>query len=108
MKRSPKLRAVFVFGVLMIATAAWSEEPVPRFEPPRSGLELERPARSGRFFVVAGRRSAVFGYENRPMEAWVYPLKLVDDLRLSFRLHGYPLEIEGVEALAPVPRRPQA
>jgi glycogen debranching enzyme len=108
MKRSPKLRAVFVFAATVLTTAAWSEEPVPRFEPPRSGLELERPARAGRFFVVAGRRSAVFGYENRPLEAWAYPLKLVDDLRLSFRLHGYPLEIEALDALASVAVRPEA
>ena len=29
------------------------------------------------------------------LEAWVYPLKVLDDFRLSFRLHDYPLDIEG-------------
>ncbi|PYQ17942.1 MAG: hypothetical protein DMF81_26430, partial [Acidobacteria bacterium] len=55
---------------------------VPRFPMPKSGLELERPVRSGAFFDVVGRRSALFGYETRGLEAWVYPLKLVDDFRL--------------------------
>ena len=31
------------------------------------------------------------------LEAWVYPLKVLDDFRLSFRLQGYPLEIDGPE-----------
>ena len=108
MNRSPKRWAVLAFCGGMISTVARAEEPVPRFETPRTGLELERPARAGRFFAVAGRRSAVFGYENRPMEAWAYPLKLVDDFRLSFRLQGYPLDIDGVDALASVAVRPEA
>ena len=67
----------------------------------RAPHERPRPStrhtESARFFDVVGRRSAVFGYENRAFEAWVYPLKLVDDFRLSFRLQGYPLEIQGDE-----------
>ena len=62
---------------------------------PASGLRLERHTRSGAFFDVVGRRSAAFGYENRAMEAWAYPLKLVDDFKLGFLLEGYPLEIDG-------------
>jgi glycogen debranching enzyme len=81
---------------------------VPRFALPASGLELARPTRPGTFFDVVGRRSAVFGYENRPLEAWVYPLKLVDDFRLSFRLEGYPLEIEGTDIASFVSARPEA
>jgi Glycosyl-hydrolase family 116, catalytic region len=58
------------------------------------GLELERPTHAGAFFDVTGRRAAIFGYENRDAEAWVYPLEIVDGLALSFRLEGYPLEID--------------
>ena len=47
---------------------------VARFPMPKSGLELERPVRPGAFFDVVGRRSALFGYENRGLEAWAYPL----------------------------------
>ena len=77
---------------------------IPRFDLPRSGLELERPTRPGAFFDVVGRRSAVFGYENRPFEAWAYPLKLVDDFKLAFRLEGYPLEFDGARHPAAVDR----
>ena len=56
------------------------------------------------FLDVVGRRSALFGYEGRPLEAWVYPLKLVDDLAFAFRLKDYPIEIEGEDVLARVDR----
>ncbi len=81
---------------------------VPRFPLPSTGLVLERPARAGRFFDVVGRRSAAFGYENRPLEAWVWPLKLVDDFQLAFRLQDYPLEIEAASILASISVRPEA
>jgi glycogen debranching enzyme len=81
---------------------------VPRFDLPKSGLELARHTESGKFFDVVGRRSAVFGYENRPLEAWVYPLKLIDDFKLSFQLQGYPLEIHGAQIATGIAVRPEA
>ncbi len=81
---------------------------VPRFERTGSGLELARPAEAGKFFDVVGRRSAVFGHENRALEAWVYPLKLIDDFKLSFQLQGYPLELEGSQAATGISVRPEA
>lgn len=96
-----------VVGLACGAGLALAAE-VPRFELPRSGLVLEEAARTGRFFAVAGRRSAAFGYENRGLEAWVYPLKILDELRLSFRIQGYPLEVEGADILASVSVRPEA
>jgi glycogen debranching enzyme len=55
-----------------------------------------------------GRRSAVFGYEGRALEAWVYPLKILDDFRLSFRLAGYPLDIPGADIESRIEVRPEA
>jgi glycogen debranching enzyme len=81
---------------------------VPRFAVPASGLRLERHTESGAFFDVVGRRSAAFGYENRAMEAWAYPLKLVDDFTLGFLLEGYPLEIEGPRIAKWIDVRPEA
>jgi glycogen debranching enzyme len=81
---------------------------VTRFPLASSGLELRRPALRGRFFDVLGRRAAVFGREGVGFEAWAYPLKLVDDFRLSFRLHDYPLDIEGNDVLAQIEVRPEA
>ena len=33
---------------------------------------------------VSGRRAALLGYEGRGLEAWVYPLKVLDDFSLAF------------------------
>jgi glycogen debranching enzyme len=79
-----------------------------KFNLPKSGLQLERRAQAGTFFDVVGRKSAVAGYENRSLEAWVYPLKILDDFKLSFRLQGYPLDIQGTEVMTSIDVRPEA
>ena len=81
---------------------------VPRFEPAESGLSLERSARIGAFFDVLGRKSAVFGYENRPFEVWTYPLKLVSDFELAFQIADYPGTFAGTELVTSVEVRPEA
>ena len=97
---------------LALASSAPGEPPspkrVPRFDLPRSGLEIASPTHFGRFLDVVGRRSAVFGRESQALEAWVYPLELVDDFGLSFRLHGYPLDIDGRDVAATITVRPEA
>ena len=81
---------------------------IPRFELAKSGLELERRTQNGSFFDVVGRRAAVFGYENRSLEAWVYPLKVLDSFSLSFRLQDYPLDIPGPDVATAINVRPEA
>jgi glycogen debranching enzyme len=81
---------------------------VPKFPLRKSGLELERRTQAGSFFDVVGRRAAVFGYEHRPLEAWVYPLKLLDDFELSFRIEGYPLEFRAADLAVRINVRPEA
>lgn len=90
------------------ASVAGTEGWVGRFDTPAPGLSLSRPSRAGRFFDVTGRRSAVFGYEHRTLEVWAYPLKLVHDFRLAFRLEGYPLDIEGTDTAVWIDVRPEA
>ncbi len=80
----------------------------PKFSLPKSGLELERRTQSGSFFDVVGRRAVIVGYENRTMEAWVYPLKVFDEFRLSFKLEGYPLEYDGRDLQVHINVRPEA
>ena len=98
--------------LLGLASPVSSAEPpagwVARFPLPESGMELSRHTEVGKFFDVAGRRSAVFGYENRSLEAWVYPLKVLHDFRLAFRLEGYPLDIDGAEIATGITVRPEA
>ena len=81
---------------------------VPKFPFPQSGLRLERRTRPGAFLDVLGRRSAVFGYEHRQLEAWAYPVQILDQFELSFRLEGYPLEFRGADVAASIEVRPEA
>jgi glycogen debranching enzyme len=81
---------------------------ISKFNLRKSGLAMERRAQAGAFFDVVGRRSAISGYENRSLEAWVYPLKILDDFKLSFRLQGYPLDIQGADSLSGIEVRPEA
>jgi glycogen debranching enzyme len=81
---------------------------VPKFPLPQSGLSLSRPTRPGAFFDVLGRRSAALGYEHRQMEAWAYPVQILDRLELSFRLEGYPFELRGSDTASTIDVRPEA
>lgn len=74
----------------------------------KSGLELERSTHAGTFFDVVGHKSAVLGYEHRGLESWVYPLKLLDDFQLSFRIEGYPLEFRATDLAYLINVRPEA
>jgi glycogen debranching enzyme len=107
-------RAISTLALAVLtAVAAFAATPEPpprvaRFDLPASGLELARHTEAGKFFDVVGRRSAVFGYENRALEAWVYPLKLIDDFKLSFQLQGYPLELDGAQIATGIRVRPES
>lgn len=84
------------------------DDAVDRFPIRADDFQLDRRTHSGAFFDVIGRRSALFGYENRSLEAWVYPLKILDDFALSFRLEGYPLDIDGRDIMASIHVRPDS
>lgn len=90
------------------AQAQMKPSRTPKFSLRKSGLELERRTQNGSFFDVVGRKAAVFGYEHRPLEAWVYPMKLLDDFELSFRIEGYPLEFRASDIAVHITVRPEA
>jgi glycogen debranching enzyme len=99
---------LFIFCSLPEVKAHLNDEAIPKFTLKKSGLELERRTQAGTFFDVVGRRAAVAGYENRPFEVWIYPLKILDDFKLSFRLEGYPLDIQGTDIVSSINARPEA
>lgn len=104
----PLCLALVTFACPTTARAQTTTGLVPRFAPAESGLKLERSARIGAFFDVLGRKSAVFGYENRPFEVWAYPLKLVSDFELAFRIADYPGTFAGTDLVTSVEVRPEA
>ena len=111
-----RLQRIFILGLpfllhlcLTSLTQAQAVLPsIPKFALRKSGLELARRTQPGSFYDVVGRRSAAFGYEHRGLEAWVYPMKILDDFELSFRIEGYPLEFRGADTLVHTSVRPEA
>ena len=79
-----------------------------KFDLKESGLSLERRTQAGTFFDVVGHKSIALGYENRALEAWVYPLKILDNFECSFKIEGYPLPFRGPDIAVLINARPEA
>jgi glycogen debranching enzyme len=79
-----------------------------KFALKESGLTLERRTQPGTFFNVVGHKSAALGYENRALEAWVYPLKILDNFECLFTIEGYPLPFRGPDIAVLINTRPEA
>jgi glycogen debranching enzyme len=92
----------------VVARPAAQHEVTKRFVRATSGLTLSRGITTGAFFDVVGRRSAAFGYEGRSLEAWIYPLKVLDRFQLSYRLEGYPLAVPLADLPATIEVTPEA
>ncbi|MEJ5369259.1 MAG: hypothetical protein WHT08_13125 [Bryobacteraceae bacterium] len=71
------------YAALMAAACAFAAPPV-----------IEKPAQPFKYLGANGRRAALLGSEDGRLEAWVFPIKLVRDFRLSVYVDG---------ALDPVP-----
>jgi glycogen debranching enzyme len=77
--------------LLLLATpAAWAQPPA------HTALELSRPVRTWEFLPIVGTRAGLFGNESGQMEAWVYPLKIFRDFRLTFHVDGRALPAESL------------
>ena len=59
-------------------------------------LELSRPVRPWEFISAPGTRAAIFGHEQGTLEAWVYPLKILNDFHLEFHIDGTVLPAENL------------
>lgn len=90
-----------------LVTAGGAAQEVPRFALPENPLHLKRATHGGVFLNVAGPRSAIFGLENGPLEGWIYPLKVFQDMELAFRLEGYPVDIQGRDIARGIEMRPE-
>ncbi|HSR52611.1 MAG TPA: GH116 family glycosyl hydrolase [Acidobacteriota bacterium] len=59
-----------------------------------SELEILRTARPWEFMDAVGPHAAILGKESGRFEAWVYPLGLLDDFHLGFKLGGREMPAE--------------
>jgi hypothetical protein len=82
---------VLLAGLLVVVrlpVAAQAGGSVARFPMDPSPISISGPPRQGFFIAAEGRQAGVFGDETGSFEVWAWPLKLVRDLHLDFRLAG--------------------
>ena len=90
------------------APAAPVPQPIPRFAREPNPVALVGPARPSRYAEASGRRAAFLGREDGSFEAWVYPLKVLHDLNLSFGTAAYADPIPGASLASTVDIRPES
>ena len=78
------------FGLADAVTAQTSE----RSAAPSKKLEISRTARPWEFLAAVGKRAGLLGNESGKVEAWVYPLKILRDLRLTILTEGREIPAE--------------
>ena len=66
----------------------------PDFSESAKKLEIIRPARPWEFLAAVGRQAGLLGNEAGTVEAWVYPLKILRDLRLTILTEGREIPAE--------------
>src|SRR5215510_2520588 len=59
-------------------------------------LELSRAARPWEFLASVGKKAGLLGNESGVVEAWVYPLKVLRDLRLTIHTKGREIPAESL------------
>jgi hypothetical protein len=93
---------VFLFALAMSGMAAGqTAKVVPQFhtvsvpwQENASKLQIVRNAEAEKPFTVAGPQGAVLGQQDGKFEAWVWPVKLLSNLRITAELSDYPVPIE--------------
>ncbi len=81
---------------------------VRKFAIAASPIQFSQPVRRGKYIESGGRRAVVMGREEGIFESWIYPLKVVHDLRLTFNVEGYSYPIAAAELAEWITVRPES
>ncbi|MEI6668743.1 MAG: hypothetical protein WCP29_11355 [Acidobacteriota bacterium] len=109
----PSLATTSVEGQAALAAAPPAPAPaapatIRRFARAANPIALTGVARPDRYMEASGRGAALIGREDGSFEAWVYPLKVLHDFRLSFGVPEYAEPIPGTSLASSVDIRPEA
>jgi hypothetical protein len=89
------------------AKAAATLPIVKKFAIADSPIQFSQPVRRGKYMESAGRRAVLMGREEGMFESWVYPMKVVHDLRLSFTVDGYSYPLSAADLAEWITVRPE-
>ena len=110
------LPSLGLLGFLCIAALLPSQSPLqsipaqqafPLHSMPGS-LSIEREAVPSRPFSVVGPRGAVLGQQDGSFELWLFPWKVLSDLRISAQMDNYPVPIDLNQHAAWIEVRPDS
>jgi len=98
------LRALVTILLLAIPAAIFSRQAqtqrlppsAPASTPAKRQIELSRPARPWEFLAAVGKKASLLGNESGVVEAWVYPLKIFRDLRITVHNEGRAIPLESL------------
>jgi glycogen debranching enzyme len=113
-RASRRLAAIFIFLIALAfvprtrAQQAAAPAGIARFTLPESGVEWRSSALPGKYFDATGHQSAVLGWQNGRFEAWLYPIKVLHDFHLEFRMQGALEPVDGDGLIAQVITRPES
>src|SRR5215471_19933301 len=91
-------RSLFLTALMLAAFADATFCPARSQDPgaPAKPLEIVRPAHPWEFLASVGRKAGLLGDESGVAEAWVYPLKILRDLRLTVDTEGREIPAESL------------
>ena len=99
------MRALKLLPLLLFALPAIAIE---KFTIPDSPIQISQPVRRGKYIECGGRRAVLMGREEGLFESWIYPLKIVRDLRLTFAVEGYSYPLSAADLAEWITVRPES
>jgi hypothetical protein len=70
-------------------------------------IQYSQPVRRGKYMESAGRRAVLMGREEGTFESWVYPMKIVHNLRFDFTVDGYSYPLNAADLAEWITARPE-
>jgi len=80
---------------------------VHKFDIADSPIQISQAVRRGKYIESAGRQAVLMGREEGVFESWIYPMKVVHDLRLTFNVEGYSYPLASADLAEWITVRPE-
>jgi glycogen debranching enzyme len=93
--------AVWLAVALAAAQPSATLRPVPRFPLSADPLTITRSVEAGKPFTIAGEHGAILGEQSGIFEAWLYPVKILSQFRITAEMADFPVPVD-VNKLASV------
>src|SRR4051812_40176952 len=82
--------------LVLLATSALAADlaPLPNFSRSATSLQILSPCVPRTPWTVAGEHGGLFGRQNGKFEAWLWPVKILSNFKISAELSDYPVPID--------------